>query len=94
MRELLGRHEDLASARPDEPAVVHAREPHAGTVQTWADLCVRAGEIQEALTDQGVKQHQVCSLVLKDHPDLVPTLLALWRRDVRPSSWTRSGAPG
>ncbi|MFH9474366.1 class I adenylate-forming enzyme family protein [Streptomyces anulatus] len=84
MRELLGRHEDLASARPDEPAVVHAREPHAGTVQTWADLCVRAGEIQEALTGQGVKPHQVSSLVLKDHPDLVPTLLALWRLDCPP----------
>ncbi|MFJ8659372.1 class I adenylate-forming enzyme family protein [Streptomyces sp. NPDC093795] len=84
MRELLRCHEDLAAARPDDPAVVHAREPHTGTVQTWADLCVRAGEIREALTDQGVTPHKVTSLVLKDHPDLVPTLLALWQLDCPP----------
>ncbi|MEU3900088.1 class I adenylate-forming enzyme family protein [Streptomyces sp. NPDC045251] len=84
MRELLRRHEDLASARPDDPAVVHARDPGTGTVQTWAGLCVRAGEIREALTDQGVAPRQVSSLVLRDHPDLVPTLLALWQLDCPP----------
>ncbi|MCX4745047.1 acyl--CoA ligase [Kitasatospora sp. NBC_01287] len=84
MRELLDRHESLAESRPDEPAIVYRREPFADLTLTWADLWARAELIHARLLDQGVRPHQVSALTLHDHPDLVPTLLALWRLDSPP----------
>lgn len=84
MRELLKRHEDLASARPDDHAVEYHDGRSAGTVLTWAGLCERAERIRTDLLDAGARRHCVSALVLNDHPDLVPTLLALWQLDSPP----------
>ncbi|WP_371476978.1 class I adenylate-forming enzyme family protein [Kitasatospora sp. NBC_00315] len=84
MRELLKRHEELAATRPDDPAVVYACEPHAGVTLTWAGLCERAEQIRATLLAGGARGHRVSALVLNDHPDLIPTLLALWQLDSPP----------
>ncbi|TKA00298.1 class I adenylate-forming enzyme family protein [Actinacidiphila oryziradicis] len=84
MRELLKCHEDLASRRPEDPAVIYRCEPHAGLVLTWADLCERAEQIRATLLAGGARSHCVSALVLNDHPDLIPTLLALWQLDSPP----------
>ncbi|MFE4603634.1 class I adenylate-forming enzyme family protein [Kitasatospora indigofera] len=84
MRELLKRHEDLASARPDDHAVEYHDGRSSGTVLTWAGLCERAERIRTDLLDGGARRHCVSALVLNDHPDLIPTLLALWQLDSPP----------
>ncbi len=84
MKNLLECHEELAAGRPDDPAVVYAREPHAGVTLTWGDVCTRADEIREALVKGGARGECVSALVLDEHPDLVPTLLALWQLDSPP----------
>ncbi|MGH1552016.1 class I adenylate-forming enzyme family protein [Streptomyces sp. L7] len=84
MRELLRRHERLAETRPDDPAVSYRNEPYVGTTLTWADLCVRAEKLRQVLLENGVRRHRVCALVLHDHPDLLPALLALWQLDSPP----------
>ncbi|MFJ2095092.1 class I adenylate-forming enzyme family protein [Streptomyces sp. NPDC087901] len=84
MRELLRRHEYLAGTRPDDPAISYRNESHAGTTLTWSDLCVRAEKLRQVLLENGVRRHRVCALVLRDHPDLVPLLLALWQLDSPP----------
>jgi long-chain acyl-CoA synthetase len=84
MNELLTRHHELATTRPDEPAIVYQREPYAGTTLTWADLWMRAEELRTTLQKHGAREHAVSALVLRDHPDLIPMLLALWQMDSPP----------
>lgn len=84
MRRLLTCHEELAAARPEEPAIAYRCEPHLGTTLTWAALCERADDIRAALLNAGARRDSVSALVLNDHPDLVPTLLALWQLDSPP----------
>jgi acyl-CoA synthetase (AMP-forming)/AMP-acid ligase II len=84
VRELLECHRRLAEARPDEPAIVYLREPYTGVTLTWGDLWVRAQELSETLLKFGAARRRVSALVLKDHPDLIPILLALWQLDSPP----------
>lgn len=84
MRELLTCHQDLAATRPGDPAISYQCEPYAGITLTWGDLWARAGEIRETLQSGGLRGGRVSALVLNDHPDLVPTLLALWQLDCPP----------
>jgi long-chain acyl-CoA synthetase len=84
LKQLLKCHEDLAATRPADPAIMYQREPHAGVTLTWSDLCERAEEIRETLLKSGARGGRLCALVLNDHPDLIPTLLALWRLDCPP----------
>jgi long-chain acyl-CoA synthetase len=84
MNELLRRHQELAATRPDDPAIVYQREPFAGVTLTWADLCERAERIRRTLLAGGAREHRVSALVLTEHPDLIPTLLALWQLDSPP----------
>jgi acyl-CoA synthetase (AMP-forming)/AMP-acid ligase II len=84
MTRLLRRHEELAETRPADPAIAYRREPHQDLTLTWADLCERAEDIRSALLRGGAREEHVCALVLQDCPDLVPTLLALWRLNCPP----------
>jgi long-chain acyl-CoA synthetase len=84
VRELLTRHEQLAAERPDEPAIVYRRAPHAGIVLTWGGLWARAEALRAALLAAGARRGTVCALVLQDHPDLVPLLVALWQLESPP----------
>jgi long-chain acyl-CoA synthetase len=79
MNELLRRYQELASARPADPAISYQCEPHRGVTLTWADLCGRAEEIARNLIKGGAREERISALVLSDHPDLIPTMLALWQ---------------
>ena len=82
--KLLSCHEILALTRPDDPAVSYQREPRVGVTLTWSGLWVRAAEIRETLLRGGAQGGRVSALVLNDHPDLIPALLALWQLNSPP----------
>lgn len=72
-------YDDLARANPAGQALAFAREPYAGRRMTWMDIVVRSRALAEELAGQGVGRRHRSALMLKDHPDLLPALLALWR---------------
>lgn len=72
-------YEQLAQRSPDRTALSFHRPPHAGTVMTWRDLLDRSGEIADGLAAAGVVRGGRCAVVMADHPDLLPTVLAVWR---------------
>lgn len=72
-------YDDLAQANPAGPALAFVREPYAGRRMTWMDIAVRSRELAGDLAGQGVGQGHRSALLLTDHPDLLPALLALWR---------------
>lgn len=74
-------YERLAGSDPDHPAISHQREPHAGTVLTRRDLVDRSREIADKLSTAGVGPGGRCAVVMNDHPDTVPTVLAVWSLD-------------
>lgn len=65
----------LAATRPGQPGLTFARPPHAGVVLTWRELAGRADEMAR----RGIPRGGRCAVVLADHPDLLPTLVAVWR---------------
>ncbi|MFV2199096.1 class I adenylate-forming enzyme family protein [Nocardiopsis sp. LOL_012] len=71
-------YERLAERTPDHPAISYHREPHAGTVLTWRALADRSWEIADKLGPAGVEGGGRCAVVMTDHPDTVPTVLAVW----------------
>lgn len=81
MRELLVRYRQTAEEYPEQPAVIVAREPYAGTTLTWAGLMERAEHLAGDLRRRGVTEGSRCAVVLSDAPDTLPLLLALWSLD-------------
>lgn len=71
-------YDHLAQANPAGEALVFAREPYAGHRMTWMDIVDRSHALADDFAEIG-RAHRV-ALLLEDHPDLLPTLLALWRR--------------
>ncbi|WP_083917949.1 class I adenylate-forming enzyme family protein [Nocardiopsis xinjiangensis] len=74
-------YEQLARRSPDRTALSFHRPPHDGTVMTWRDLVDRSAEIAEDLAAAGVARGGRCAVVMADHPDLLPTVLAVWRAE-------------
>ncbi len=79
MTNLLAIYTALAEERPDDPALIYQREPHVGTVLTWARLVERSAELYRRLLAAGVPEAGLYAVVLADHPDMLPLLLAVWR---------------
>lgn len=79
MTNLFAVYTALARERPDDPAVIYEREPHVGTVLTWARLAERGEELHRRLAAAGVPERGLYAVVLADHPDMLPLLLAVWR---------------
>ena len=84
MKQLLALHGDLAASRPNDPAISYQRAPYTGVNLTWGDLWGRAGEIRETLAMIGLRGGRISALVLADHPDFIPALIALWQLDSPP----------
>ncbi|EST38949.1 hypothetical protein N566_04750 [Streptomycetaceae bacterium MP113-05] len=76
---LLDVYERQAARSPSSPALLYERAPHSGTVTTWAGLVERARAREEGLRAAGLLAGGRCAVVMTDHPDLVPTVLAVWR---------------
>lgn len=79
MTNLLALYEGLAEEHPADPALIYQREPHVGTVLTWARLVERSEELHRRLLAAGVPEAGLYAVVLTDHPDMLPLLLAVWR---------------
>jgi acyl-CoA synthetase (AMP-forming)/AMP-acid ligase II len=79
LTSLLAIYTALAEERPQEPALIYRREPHVGTVLTWARLVERSEELHRRLLAAGVPEAGLYAVVLADHPDMLPLLLAVWR---------------
>jgi long-chain acyl-CoA synthetase len=69
---------DQAEQRGTAPAITYAAGPHAGTTWSWADLVARAGDIAATLRRAGAVEHSRLAVVMADHPDILPALLAVW----------------
>jgi long-chain acyl-CoA synthetase len=80
-RELVRRYLDLAEAQPDGDAVIFERAPFSRQRLTWADIANRSDDLMQSYRRDGVSSGSRCAVVLADSPDLVPSLLALWRLD-------------
>lgn len=79
MSNLLAIYESLADERPDDPALIYQREPHAGVVRSWAQLRERSEALHRRLAAAGLREESLCAVVLADHPDMLPLLMAIWR---------------
>jgi acyl-CoA synthetase (AMP-forming)/AMP-acid ligase II len=77
---LTALYDDLAQANPAGAALRFAREPYAGHRMTWTDVVVRSHALADRLAERGIGPEHRAALVLEDHPDMLPVLLALWRR--------------
>jgi acyl-CoA synthetase (AMP-forming)/AMP-acid ligase II len=76
---LVDVYDRLAAECPDEPARTFARPPYNDVVRTWRQVAGRSVELAERLGAARVPLAGRCAVVLADHPDLLPTLLAIWR---------------
>jgi len=68
----------LAEERPDHPALIFQREPHAGVSLTWSQLLERSAVLGRRLAERGPSERGLWAVVLADHPDMIPLLLAVW----------------
>lgn len=80
-RELLSQYSALASEQPDQLALVFERGEHRGRRLSWGQLWERGESLCQQMRANGVHQGGRCAVILADHPDTVPTLLALWQLD-------------
>ena len=62
-----------------EPAVTFSSPPFEGQSLTWTDLVERSDALAGELSDAGVGAASRVATVLADHPDSLPTLLAMWQ---------------
>ncbi|WP_200263470.1 AMP-binding protein [Streptomyces sp. HSG2] len=76
---LLDVYERLAARTPDDPAITFDRAPHIGTVLTWRDVVNQSEKIEDTLRAAGTKSGSRCAVVMVDDPNVVPTVLAVWR---------------
>jgi acyl-CoA synthetase (AMP-forming)/AMP-acid ligase II len=79
MIQLLDIYARMAEEQPDRPALIFAREPHVGASWTWSELVERGYLLSRRLAEAGPARGGLWAVVLADHPDLIPVLLAIWR---------------
>ncbi|MFF7359470.1 AMP-binding protein [Streptomyces sp. NPDC008125] len=76
---LLGIYEHQAASTPDAEALVYARVPYEGTTLTWRELLERSRELASKLREAGLGPAGRCGVVMIDHPDVLPGVLAVWQ---------------
>jgi long-chain acyl-CoA synthetase len=69
----------LAEDRPNHPALIFQREPHIGAAWTWSQLLERSQMLSKRLAETGPTGRGLWAVVLADHPDMLPVLLAIWQ---------------
>lgn len=70
-----------AVERGSSPALSYLTGPAAGTVLSWAGVVARAEELAGQLRGDGVTGGDRLAVVMADHPDMIPALLAVWSCD-------------
>jgi acyl-CoA synthetase (AMP-forming)/AMP-acid ligase II len=81
---LLGIYSANAADRGSDPAIVFDLPPYEGVTLTWRDLVDRAEAFAADLSRDGVGRGSRVATVLRDHPNTLPALLALWRLEAVP----------
>ncbi len=66
-----------ARARPQAEAIVHWSAGQAPFRWTWSALLTLAQDFAARLRDRGVRPGQVCSLIIRQQPDLYPLYLGV-----------------
>lgn len=77
--DLYVRYAQLAAEHPDDLALIVERAPFVGVRRTWAELLQRSDEIGRYFVKRGGGLGTRCAVVLNEHPDIIPLLLALWK---------------
>jgi acyl-CoA synthetase (AMP-forming)/AMP-acid ligase II len=77
---LFEAYQRVAVAKPDQPAISYHRSPYVGTVLTWQGVVDRSRAIADKLAAAGVDSGGRCAVIMEDHPDIVPVVLAVWLR--------------
>jgi acyl-CoA synthetase (AMP-forming)/AMP-acid ligase II len=81
---LLDMYIATAADRGSAPAVTFALPPFEDLTLSWSDLVDRAEALADDLSEAGVRSGTRVATMLVDHPDTLPTLLAMWRLDAIP----------
>lgn len=68
----------LAAERGGDVALIIDRPPHASRL-TWGELVQQSHTVAQTLRTCGVGEGSRCAVAMVDHPDLLPTVLAVWR---------------
>ena len=79
MTKLFDLYARLAEEQPKRPALIYEREPYVGASWTWSQLVERSEVLSRRLREAVRFERGLVALVLADHPDLLPMLLAIWR---------------
>jgi acyl-CoA synthetase (AMP-forming)/AMP-acid ligase II len=66
-----------ATARPDDEAIIHWVAGEAPVDWKWGELVCRAEEFAGWLRAMGVRQGQVCALIIRHHPLFYPLYLGV-----------------
>jgi acyl-CoA synthetase (AMP-forming)/AMP-acid ligase II len=81
---LLDLYRANAKDRGSDPALTFALSPFDGLTLTWSDVIERTDALAEELTSTGVGSGSRVGTVLRDHPNTLPALLALWKLEAVP----------
>lgn len=73
-----------AADRGSDPALSFGLAPFEGLTLSWNDLVERAGALAGELSAAGIGAGSRAATVLADHPDALPTLLAMWQLEAIP----------
>ena len=79
MTNLFKIYERLAEEQPEKPALIFQREPYVGSGWTWSELLERSQILSRKLKRSGPAAQALWAIVLADHPDMLPLLLAIWQ---------------
>lgn len=79
MTNLFDIYAKLAEQQPERPALIFQREPYVGASWTWGQLVERSEQLSRRLSAAGLSEGKLWAVVLTDHPDMLPLLLAVWR---------------
>lgn len=73
-----------AADRGSDPALTYTAPPFEGLTLTWNDLLERSEALAQDLGSTGIGPGSRVAIVLADHPNVLPALLAMWRLDAIP----------
>jgi acyl-CoA synthetase (AMP-forming)/AMP-acid ligase II len=81
---LLDMYRTAATDRGSDAAITFARPPFEGLTLSWSDLVDKADSFAEELSDSGVGSETRVATMAVDHPNYLPSLLAIWQLNAIP----------
>lgn len=81
---LVDMYRTAAAERGSDAAITFTRAPFEGLTLTWGDLMDRANTLTGELSEAGVGPKTRLAVMAVDHPNMVPTALAMWQLEAIP----------